>query len=157
MDDAPEKRGPVEKGKKGWPINPFGVIALAVFSIVVVFLIVKPLLNQKTPIDQQSNNAGGQIVTPQSGDIVKNDKLTIELMPTDPGNVLKVEFWAKSYPDNKWQMIGDASSAPYRFEWKVPDEFQNKAVAITSHIFTKDGKEIKDPGGWREGVILLSQ
>ena len=57
-DESGEKRGPVEKTEKGWPVNPIGVIALIIFALVVILLIVRPLFQQKTTIlqqDQQQN------------------------------------------------------------------------------------------------------
>ncbi|MBI3342183.1 Ig-like domain-containing protein [Candidatus Curtissbacteria bacterium] len=157
MEEVTEKRGPIEKGKKGWPVNPFGVGALIVFALVIIFLIAKPLLSQKPSLQEQSNNPGGEIISPNPGDIIRADKVNIEVSPDNPQNVQKVEFWVKTYADNKWQMVGEVANSPFKLEWTIPNEFKNKAVAITSHIFTKDGKEIKDPGGWREGIILLSQ
>ncbi len=158
MEEAHERRGPIEKGEKGWPINPFGVIALLVFIVIIGFLIVKPLTAPKTVgINEQQTNPGGAITTPAAGAIIKGDKLTVELSPDDAAKVSKVQFWVKTYADNKWQMIGEVSSAPYKLDWQIPSDFQNKAIAITAHILTTDGKDIKDPGGWREGIILLSQ
>lgn len=154
-----EKRGPIEKGEKDWPINPFGVVALAAFAIVVIFLIVKPLVGQKTmPISEVPGNASGaSIITPQAGELIKSQRLPIELSVDDPSKVEKVQFWAKTYADGKWQIIGEVNSAPFKLDWEMPEGFQNKAIALTSHIFTKDGNIIKDPGGWREGIIILSQ
>ena len=153
-----EKRGPVEKGAKGWPVNPFGVVALAVFGIVVVLFVVRPLLSQKTQDNSQipGNAAGGRIISPAAGEIIKSQTLTLEVTADEPQNVDRVQYWAKTYADGKWEMIGENSSAPFKLDWQIPNQFQNKAVAITSHIYTKDGKVIKDPGGWREGIILLS-
>ena len=156
----PEKRGPIEKGTKGWPINPFGVIALALFVLIIIFLIARPLLSRKTFIiqqNQQENTAGGQLITPQAGDIVTSNQLTIELAVDEPSKVDKVQFWIKTYTDGKWQMIGEVKSAPFKLDWEIPQAFQNKAIAITSHIYQKDGTFIKDPDGWREGIIILSQ
>lgn len=158
MEEVTEKRGPIEKGSKGWPINPFGVVALLVFVVIVGLLVLRPLLSQKsTNPQEQSNNPGGEIISPGSGDVIRADNVKIEVSPDDPQNVQKVEIWVKTYADNKWQMVGDVSSSPFKLEWQIPPEFRNKAVAITTHIFTKDGKVIKDPGGWREGIIILSQ
>ncbi len=152
-----EKRGPVEKGQKGWPINPVGVVALLIFALVIIFLIVKPLLNQKAPaIDQQNNAQGGRIIAPNAGDIIKSNNLKIEVSADEPQKVDKVQFWAKTYSDGKWEMIGEVSSVPYSLNWQIPDNFKNKAIAITSHIIQRSGTEIKDPGGWREGIIILS-
>ena len=114
-----EKRGPIEKGREAWPINPFGVVALAAFAF-------------------RSNN------------------LLIELSVDEPQKVDKVQFWVKTYTDGKWQMIGEVKSAPYKLDWQIPSSYQNKSIAITSHIYQKDGQLIKDPGGWREGIIILS-
>lgn len=155
-----EKRGPIEKGEKGWPINPFGVVALAVFGLIVVLLIVRPLFNRPTTIiqqNQQENASGGSIVNPKAGDIVRSDKLQIELSVDEPQKVEKVQVWVKTYADGKWQMVGEVTSAPYKLDWQIADSYRNKAVAVTSHIYQKDGSVIKDPGGWREGIIILSQ
>lgn len=155
-----EKRGPVEKGEKGWPINPFGVAALLVFALIVVFLIVRPLLQRKTTIirqDQQQNAEGGKIIKPQAGEIIKSTAITIELSVDQPGQVQRVEFWAKIYSQNKWEKIGEVTTAPFKLEWQVPPNFQNHAIALTSHIYKKDSQVIKDPGGWQEGIILLSE
>ena len=120
-------------------------------------MIVRPLLSQKTETIIQQNSAGGKITNPQAGQIVKGDTLSIELSADEPQKVQKVQFWAKTYADGKWQIIGEISSTPFKLEWQIPDQFKNKAIAITSHIYTKDGNVIKDPGGWREGIIILSQ
>lgn len=160
MEQRQEKRGPIEKGEKGWPVNPIGVAALIVFSLIVIFLIVRPLLGQKTTIIQQSQQehaAGGAITTPGVGDIIKENNLTIKLSVDKPSDVEKVQFWAKTYADGRWQMIGEVKSQPLELDWQIPPEFQNKAVALTSHIYKKDGSIIKDPGGWREGIIILGQ
>lgn len=157
-EDTGEKRGPVEKTEKGWPINPIGVVALAVFALIVILLIVRPIFQQKTTIlqqDQQQNAAGGSITSPSAGEIIKGTKLTINLTVDEPSKVDKVQFWAKTYADGKWEMIGETASAPYSLNWQIPLNFQNKAIAITSHIYNKDGQIIKDPGGWREGIIIL--
>lgn len=155
-----EQRGPIEKSEKGWPINPFGVVALVIFALVVVFLIVRPLIKQKATVPvplEQGNAAGGKIVSPQAGEIIRSDKVSLELDVDDGSNVEKVQFWAKTYADGRWQVVGEASGAPFKLEWTIPAEFQNKAIALTSHIYQKDGEIIKDPGGWREGIIILSQ
>lgn len=160
MADTGEKRGPIEKTASGWPINPIGVAALVIFGLIIVFLIAKPLFEQKTsvtPQDLNSNAAGGNITSPQAGEVVKTPRLQIQMSVDEPANAEKVQFWAKTYADGKWQMIGEVSSAPYKLDWQIPDSFRNKAIALTSHIFTKDGKDIKDPGGWREGIIILSE
>lgn len=153
-----EKRGPIEKGEKGWPINPFGVVALAIFGIVVAFFIIRPLVAQKAPnlADQSANSKGGQITSPIAGEIVRSKDLKIELSVDDSSKVEKVQFWAKTYANGKWQVIGEATSTPYVLDWSIPTEFQNKAIAVTTHIYTKDGNIIKDPGGWREGIIILA-
>lgn len=157
MSDA-EKRGPVEKGEKGWPVNPIGAVLLIVFALVIVFLIVKPLLSQKSSSgqDQQSVSQGGKITSPQAGDITKADSLPIEISVDEPQKAEKVQFWVKTYADGKWNMIGEVTQAPYKLNWQIPSEYKNKAIAITTHIITKDAKDIKDPGGWREGIIILS-
>lgn len=156
-EEAAEHRGPITKGEKGWPINPFGVAALLIFVLIIAFLIIKPLASPKAGVNDQQINAGGKIISPQAGEIVKTDTVVIELSPDEPEKVEKVQFWIKTYADNKWREIGNVSNAPYKLNWQIPQDFQNKAVAITTHIITKDGKDIKDPGGWREGIILLSQ
>lgn len=158
MTEEVEKRGPVEKGESGWPINPLGVAALIVFGAVIIFLIAKPLISQKTSDNaQQQISQGGKITTPNAGEIIRGDKLTIELSVDEPQKADAVEFWAKTYADNKWEMIGEVSKSPYKIDWQIPGNFQNKAIALTTHINTIDGKVIKDPGGWREGIIILSQ
>ncbi len=159
MADTAEKRGPIEKGEKGWPINPIGAVALIIFGLVIIFLIARPLFERQTIIqqDQQQISEGGTITTPDAGDIVRDPTLSINLSVDEPENVQKVQFWAKTYADGKWQMIGEVQSAPYTLSWQIPADFQNKAVAITSHIITRDDQIIKDPGGWREGIIILSQ
>ena len=158
-DDSGEKRGPIEKTEKGWPINPIGVVALIVFGFIVIFLIARPFFAQKTTIlqqDQQQNAAGGSITSPAAGDVIRKSTLNISLSVEKPGDVDKVEFWVKTYADNKWTMIGEATTPPFTLNWQIPDQFQNKAVALTTHIYNKDGTVIKDPGGWREGIIILS-
>lgn len=160
MQQEKEKRGPVEKTEKGWPVNPVGVVALVIFALVVIFLIARPLFNQKTTIiqqDQQQVSAGGTISTPKAGEIVKGQTLPIALNVDDPKNTKKVEFWAKTYADGKWQVIGEATQEPFTLNWQIPQSFQNKAIAITTHITTQNGQIIKDPGGWREGIIILNQ
>lgn len=158
MANNQEKRGPIEKGANGWPINPIGAVALLIFGLVIIFLIVKPLLQTKSQpiqLQEQSNSAGGKITSPNAGDIIRNHKVLLSLSVDEPQKVEKVQFWAKTYADGKWQMIGEISSSPYQFDWQIPPNFQNKAIAITSHISQKDGLIIKDPGGWREGIIIL--
>ena len=158
QNESGEKRGPVEKTEKGWPINPIGVVALIVFGFIVIFLIARPLFEKKTTIlqqDQQQNAAGGSITNPAAGEIVKASNLKITLSIDKPEDVDKVQFWVKTYDDNKWTMIGEVTTQPFTLNWQIPDQFQNKAVALTTHIYNKDGTIIKDPGGWREGVIIL--
>ena len=158
MPDNSEKRGPIEKGQKGWPINPFGVVALIIFGAVVILFIARPLLDRKTVVIQpeQGNAFGGKITSPQAGDIIKSENLTIDIAVDNPQNVEKIQFWAKTYADGKWQMIGEVKSSPFELNWQIPESFRNKAIAITSHIYQKDGNIIKDPGGWREGIIILN-
>ena len=154
-----EKRGPVEKTEKGWPINPVGVVALIIFGLVVIFLIARPIFKQKTTIlqqDQQQNSAGGTIISPKAGEIIRAKNLKISLFVDKPQNVDKVDFWAKTYADGKWQMIGEIKISPFDLNWQIGADFENKAIALTSHIYQKDGTIIKDPGGWREGIIILS-
>ncbi|MBI4037718.1 Ig-like domain-containing protein [Candidatus Curtissbacteria bacterium] len=154
-----EKRGPIEKGEKGWPVNPFGVVAVVVFVLVIVFLIARPLFRQKAQGDQnqQTNSPGGRIISPNAGDIIRSGNLPLELSVDSPTDAQKVQFWIKSYADGKWQMVGEDTGSPFKLDWQIPNEYQNKAVAITTHIYQKDGKIVKDPGGWREGIILLSE
>lgn len=158
---AGEKRGPVEKTEKGWPINPVGAVALIVFALVIVFLIVRPLISRSNPqvinVTEQQTAEGGQIISPKAGEIVNSNTINIQLSIDDPGKVQKVQYWAKTYADNKWNMIGEVTQAPYDLTWQIPANFQNKAVAITSHIYQTDSTIIKDPGGWREGIMILSQ
>lgn len=158
-----EKRGPIEKTAKGWPINPLGVAALIFFALIIIFLIIRPLIEQKTRRDnQQQNSIGGHITRPLAGEIVTGKNLQIEFSSEGNIKVAKVEYWAKTYADGKWQMIGTVTppfakgGAPYRLDWQTPDSFANKAIALTVHLYTQDGKLIKDPGGWREGIIILS-
>ena len=158
MAEVTEKRGPIEKGEKGWPINPFGVVALIIFAAVAFFLIARPLLWRKAPsISEQVNSKGGRLIAPNAGDIIRGNNMTIELSVDEPQIVQKVQFWAKTYADGKWQMIGEVEKSPYKLNWQIPQEYKNKAIALTSHILTTDGQDIKDPGGWREGIIILSQ
>ena len=158
MAEVSEKRGPVEKTEKGWPVNPIGAVLLLLFGLVIIFLIIKPLLSQKASgIDQQSVSQGGRITVPQAGDIVKTDTLPIEVSVDEPQKTDKVQFWVKTYADGKWNMIGEITQQPYKLNWQIPSEYKNKAIAITTHIITKDAKDIKDPGGWREGIIIITQ
>jgi len=158
MPEGFEKRGPIEKSPKGWPINPLGVVALLIFALLVVFLIVRPLVYRiNLPIPgEMANSSGGRIIMPQAGEIVRGDKLTIELVIDNPKDVEKVQFWLKTYADGKWQMIGEKTSVSFKLDWQISDSYRNKAIAITTHIYKKDGNIIKDPGGWREGIIILS-
>lgn len=158
MPEETEKRGPIEKNAKGWPINPFGVAALLFFALVIVFLIVRPLINRTNlPIPgEKTASFQGRIIAPQAGQIVMQDTLSLELEVADVENVEKVQFWLKTYVDGNWQMIGEVKSSPFKLNWPIPSDLQNKAVAITSHIYKKDGNIIKDPGGWREGIIILA-
>ncbi len=154
-----EKRGPIEKGPKGWPINPFGVVALIIFGLIIALLIIRPLFGRKTQIIDQNQNAnaqGGSLISPQAGEITRSANITIQISIDEPQKVQKVQFWAKTYADGKWQMIGEVTSAPFSLNWQIPEEFKNKSIALTSHIYQKDGNVIKDPGGWREGIIILS-
>ncbi|MEX2027963.1 MAG: Ig-like domain-containing protein [Candidatus Curtissbacteria bacterium] len=154
MKEVAQKMGPVEKTKNGWPINPLGVAVLVIFIIITAFLIAKPMISQRFP---SKAAVMAQIASPQAGQIVKGDKLSIELSVSDASKVEKVQFWAKTYVENKWEPIGEATSWPYKIEWQVPASYQNKAIVLTSHIYLKDSKIIKDSGGWREGIIILSQ
>lgn len=157
MPEVPEKRGPIEKGPKGWPINPLGVVALAIFAALAIFLIGKPLIEHSKPSPSvQTISSGGRILSPQAGDIIRSDQLSIELSVDEPQKATKVQFWAKTYADGSWQMIGEVTSAPYKLDWQIPANYQNKAIVVTSHILQKDGNIIKDPGGWREGIIILT-
>lgn len=159
MPETPERRGPIEKGPKGWPINPFGVVALVIFGLIVLILIVRPLIQQKAQVvlQEQSTSPGGRIISPTAGQITRSNQMTIELAVDEPEKVEKVQFWAKTYADGRWQMIGEVTSSPFKLDWQVSEAFQNKAIAITSHIYQTDGQLIKDPDGWREGIIILSQ
>lgn len=141
MEKATETRGPIEKGSKGWPINPFGVVALIIIVLAAAFLIGKPLLNRGSieVANNGNNSRGGRITNPQSGEIVRSNNLTIELSVDNPSDIEKIQFWANAYADNNWEVIGESSTAPYQLNWQIPQNYQNKAVAITSHIFTKDG------------------
>lgn len=158
MPTQSEKRGPIEKSPRGWPINPFGVAALLIFAAVIVFLIVRPLINRTNLAVPGEKTASfqGRIVTPQAGEIIRQDKLILELEVDQPENVHKIQFWLKTYINGNWQMIGEVKSSPFKLDWPIPPEIRNKAVAVTAHIYKKDGNIIKDPGGWREGIIILA-
>jgi len=136
-----------------------GVFALVIFLLIVVLLIARPLFVQKTTsvATEQGNAPGGRILAPSSGEIVKGNSLKLNLDVDNAGETQKVQFWAKVYADGKWQMIGEVNTAPYILDWQIPAEFENKAIAVTTHIYQKDGDIVKDPGGWREGIIILSQ
>lgn len=155
MAEVIEKRGPIEKTQKGWPVNPLGVAALIILAVIIVFLIAKPLLSRGLSGAKPAVSA--RIAAPQAGQIVKGDKLGIELSVDNASKVAKVQFWAKTYVENKWEIIGEVSAFPFKIDWAVPSNYQNKAVAVTAHIYLKDGNVIKDPGGWTEGIIILSQ
>ncbi len=159
MADDAEKRGPIEKGEKGWPINPIGVVALLIFAVIIVFFIARPIFQQKVEnnISQQTASKGGSITSPQAGQIVKSVNLSLQISIDEPQKVQKVQYWAKTYADGNWQMIGETNSAPYNLDWQIPDNFKDKAIALTAHIYQQDGNIIKDPGGWREGIIIISQ
>lgn len=156
MPQETEKRGPIEKGQKGWPINPLGVIVLVAFMLIAAFLIGKPLLSRKSPSIQSQTTSLGQISAPLAGQIIKEPNFPIELSLKDQSIVDKVQFWAKTYTDNKWEIIQEMSTPPFRFDWQIPSSYKDKAIAITTHIYLKDGQVIKDAGGWREGIIILS-
>ena len=154
-----EKRGPIEKTAKGWPVNPIGAVALVIFVLVIIFLIIRPMLSRQTQVinvSEQQTAKGGQITSPKAGEIIRSGTIDIKLSIDEPQNVQKVQYWAKTYADGKWQMIGETTKTPHNLTWQIPAEFQNKAVAVTSHIYQNDGSIIKDPGGWREGIIILS-
>ena len=159
MAEEKEKRGPIEKGEKGWPINPLGVFALVVFLLIVALLIVRPLFEKKAASvsPEQGNAPGGRILAPSAGEIVRGGSLQLKLDVDNVSEADKVQFWAKVYADGKWQMIGEVNTAPYVLDWQIPAEFQNKAIAVTTHIYQKDGDIVKDPGGWREGIIILAE
>src|SRR3972149_6997526 len=107
MHEVTEKRGPIEKGPKGWPLNPLGVIALIIFTLFAALFIVRPLIVRKTNIVTDQSSSGGRIIAPQSGDIIKLNILPIELSVDEPAKVAKVQFWVPTYSDGKWQMIGE--------------------------------------------------
>ncbi|MDO8487206.1 MAG: Ig-like domain-containing protein [Candidatus Curtissbacteria bacterium] len=153
MAEIIEKRGPIEKTQKGWPINPLGVVVLIILGLIIAFLIAKPLLSRS--LSGAKPAVVAQIAAPQAGQIVKGDKLGVELSVDNASKVAKIQFWAKTYVDNKWEIIGEVSTFPFKIEWVVPSNYQNKAVAVTAHIYLKDGNVISDPGGWREGIIIL--
>lgn len=148
-----EKRGPIEKGEKGWPINPLGVVALLIIAAVIIFFILLPLARQKAP---QKPFVNAYLTSPKAGEIVKDKTLTVELAVDQPEKVTKVVFWAKAYVDSDWQQIGEVKSAPFRLDWQIPDSMRNKAIIITSHIYGDSDKILRDPGGWREGIIILN-
>lgn len=148
-----EKRGPIEKTAKGWPINPLGVVVLILLAAVAAFFIVKPIISQKL---QKRNQISAQLISPSAGQITREAILPVELSVADSKNVAKVEFWAKTYADGYWQVIGEDDTPPYRIEWQIPASFRNKAVAITTHVIDKKGQTTQDPGGWREGIIILN-
>jgi len=153
-----EKRGPIEKTEKGWPVNPIGVVTLIIFGLIIIFLIAKPITQKQTTVVQQNQQEfgqGGAITTPLAGEIIRGSNLSIVLSVDDDTNVAKVQFWAKVYADGNWKVIGEKSSTPFTLDWQIPTEYHNKAIAITSHIINKDDSIIKDPGGWREGIIIL--
>lgn len=154
-----EKRGPVEKSEKGWPVNPIGVVALMGFVLIIIFLIVRPFSQRQTIIqqDQQVVSDGGKITSPIAGGIIRDKNLNINLSVDNEKEVSSVQFWAKTYADGNWEMIGEVENSPYSLNWQIPADFQNKAIALTSHILKNDGSIIKDPGGWREGIIILSE
>ncbi len=158
MPQDAEKRGPIEKSAKGWPINPFGVAALLVFGAVIVFLIARPLIGRTNlPVPgEKTASPGGRIISPGAGEIIRGETLVLELAVDDQENVEKVQFWLKAYADGDWQMIGERISFPFKLNWSIPQDLQNKAIAVTSHIYKKDGNITKDPGGWREGIIILA-
>lgn len=151
-EEVLERRGPIEKTKKGWPINPLGVVAILIFIGIFVFFIAKPFITQK--IGNRSS-LKGQLISPAAGQIVREQTLPVELTVDNPSKVQKVQFWAKIYKDGNWEMIGEDEQAPFKIEWQIPGSYKNKAIAITSHIYDKEGKDIADPGGWREGIIIL--
>jgi hypothetical protein len=157
MAEVTEKRGPIEKGEKGWPINPLGVLALVLFALIALFLIAKPLFERSKPdLIEQGYSTGGRIISPRAGEIITADKVSIELSVDEPQKTQSVQFWVKTYADGKWQMIGEVEKQPYKIDWQIPSEFQNKSIAITAHIYQKGGNIVKDPGGWREGIIILA-
>ena len=85
-EETHERRGPIEKGEKGWPINPVGLVAILILLGIIGFLILKPLLSgqkSQTP----NYNLGGNISTPKNGDIIKDATLPIVLVPDNPSNV----------------------------------------------------------------------
>lgn len=149
-----EKRGPIEKTSKGWPVNPFGLAALAVFAVLIFFLVGKPLLIKQT--QKQQNFVSAEIESPKAGEIVRAQALPIKLSIDNPSKVAKVEFWAKTYSENKWEIIGQDQDAPFGLEWQIPASYQNKSIAITTHVIGKKGETLNDPGGWREGIIILN-
>lgn len=148
-----EKRGPVEKGPKGWPINPYGVVALVIFVLIIAILIVRPIAQRKL---QKSPFVSGKLISPKAGELVKGPNLLIELELDNPSKVAKVQFWAKTYSENKWEIISEDTAFPFELDWQIPPSYRNKSVAITTNVFGKNGEIAKDPGGWREGIIILS-
>jgi len=149
-----EKRGPIEKGPKGWPINPFGAAAIAVFILIIALLILIPIVSQKL---KKAPFVNGKLSAPQAGELVKSKTLPIKLDLDNPSKVAKVQFWAKTYAENKWEIIGEDSDSPFELEWQIPESYRNKSVAITANVFLRNGQVVKDPGGWREGIIILNQ
>src|SRR3989304_7419697 len=98
MAEEKEKRGPIEKGEKGLPINPLGVFSLVVFLLIVVLLIVRPLFEKKaTSVNPEQGNApGGRIISPTPGQIVKGGSLQLKLDVDNVSETDTVTFWAKT-------------------------------------------------------------
>src|SRR3989344_706789 len=99
MAEEKEKRGPIEKGEKGWPVNPLGVFALVIFLLIVALLIVRPLFEKKaTSVNPEQGNApGGRILTPSAGEIIRSDSLQLKLDVDNVAEADKVQFLAKTY------------------------------------------------------------
>ena len=150
-----EKRGPIEKTSTGWPINPFGLAAIAVIFILLAILVGKPLLTRSQ--QKQENFVSSQIESPKHGELVNGNVLPIKVAIDNPSKVSKVVFWVKTYADNKWEEVGEDMEAPFALDWQIPSSYQNKSIAITTHVYGKNGEIAKDLGGWREGIIILQQ
>lgn len=131
-------------------INKIGLLSLVLILGIALYLTIKAIM--PTFSKENIGVISGQILSPNTADVISGNKVEIKAQAQSPDGIGKVEFWAKHA--GEWKKIGTVENSPYTFVWDTSALKKPYAVTLTIHVTDKKGNSVSDPGGWKEDIVL---
>ncbi len=85
-----------------------------------------------------STFSGVKIASPDHGDTIKDESITIKVDISGDAEVDQIDFFFDG------DSIGSKKRSPYEISFKIPSDKNNKTVAITAKLYDEEGGSDKD-------------